>query len=402
MYKILDQNSLDGKKVIIRVDYNVPIINGVIQDNFRIVKSLPIIKYCLENNASVILLSHMGRPNGIKDDKLSLLQVKPDLEKLLDLRVLFSDNCVSPDAVKISSSLLPGQVHLLENLRFHNHEIDNDENFSYMLSRHGDIFINEAFGTAHRSHASNVGICNYIEDKYVGFLMQEEYRFLYEELRQPAKPYSVILGGAKVTGKIELINSLMQKADNILIGGAMAFTFMKAKGIDIGNSYYEPDNIDVAASILDKCRVNNIKLSLPIDVVVSDEIDNVREAYNCDVNNIPPKMKGFDVGINTCNHFKEIISTSRLIVWNGPLGVAEIPRYSEGTKFLANFIGSLHNEGVTTIIGGGDTSASVKHLSPLSEFTHISTGGGASLELLSGKELPAFKSINSKKKVLVK
>ena len=187
----------------------------------------------------------------------------------------------------------------------------------------------------------------------------------------------------------------MQKAYNILIVGAMAFTFLKAKGIDIGNSYYESDNIDVADSILDKCRVNNIKLSLPIDVVVSDEIDNVREAYNCDVNNIPPKMKGFDVGINTCNHFKEIISTSRLIVWNGPLGVAEIPRYSEGTKFLANFIGSLHNEGVTTIIGGGDTAASVKHLSPLSEFTHISTGGGAFLEFICDKTLHSIEALKN-------
>ena len=399
MAKFIDKKILEFKKVIIRVDFNVPLLNGIVQDDFRIRKSIPIIQYCLDSNASVVLISHMGRPNGEKKQSMSLSKIKTELEGLLNLEILFSDDCISDDAINTSKGLLPGQVHLLENLRFYNEEVLNDRDFSLMLSKHGDVFINEAFGTAHRSHASNVGICSFMKYKFNGLLMNDEYQFLYEGLKKPEHPYTLILGGAKVSGKIELISSMMDKVDNILIGGAMAFTFLKAKGVDIGDSFYEIDNIDVATNILHECIRKNIDIHLPKDVVVSDEIGNIKNAFDCNIISIPGKMKGFDIGGSTCDYFKSILKDSKLIVWNGPLGVAEVKRYSNGTKTIADFIGSLHDDHVTTIIGGGDTSSAVKRLSPNSVFSHVSTGGGSSLELLSGNELPAFKAINSQERI---
>ncbi len=387
---------IENKKVLMRVDYNVPIENSVIQDIYRISKTIPMIKFCLDNNASIVIMSHLGRPKGVYNEKYSLSIIKGKLEELLGTKVKFSDDCISDKAIKRSQKLNPGEVHLLENLRFYNQELENDKSFSLQLSRHGDIYINEAFGTAHRSHASNVGVCNYMQHKYCGFLMSDEYKYLCGALKKPKLPYTVVLGGAKVTGKIELINAIIHKADYILIGGAMAFTFLKAKGIYVGDSFYEEENVEIAKNIIDKCNNLKVEIILPIDLIVSSSIENGSESFTCNVSDIKSGMKGFDIGTNTCNQFKKIINKSKTIVWNGPLGVAENEYYSKGTMEIGKEISEVTKGSVKSIIGGGDTASTLKKLCSNNNFTHISTGGGASLELLTGKELPAFKAIYGK------
>ena len=298
---------IKDKRVLMRVDFNVPIQNGVIQDNYRILKSLPAIKFCLNNNASITLMSHLGRPNGRVDKDYSLEIVKEELQKLLNINIVFSDNCISSEAIKISQSLKPNQIHLLENLRFYKEEVDNDDKFACKLSMHGEVFINEAFGTSHRSHASNVGICKYIQDRFCGFLMNDEYKYLHNSLIEPKEPYTVILGGAKISGKIELIKTIIDKADNILIGGAMAFTFIKAQGMDIGGSFYEENNLDIASKIISKCNDLDVNLVLPVDAVVSDSIENGHNSYICEIDKIKSDVMGFDIGPKSSEQFKDIL-----------------------------------------------------------------------------------------------
>jgi 3-phosphoglycerate kinase len=395
MHKLTDLN-LNGKRVLIRVDYNVPMKEGQVQNDFRIRASLPTINHCLENGASVVLMSHMGRPKGQFDDDMSLDPIAFDVEDLLEIDVHFSKDCVSQEAIELSRSMKPGEVHLLENLRFHDTETANDEVFSLLLAQHGEVYVNDAFGTSHRAHASNVGVVSHIETAVPGFLMEKEWQFLSESLKDPEQPYVVILGGAKVAGKIELINNFMEKANTIIIGGAMAFTFLKVQGKNVGGSLVDEENMAVAVDILKKAEEKGVNIMLPVDVVcaakMSAEAPN-RVAYLEEMNE---EEMGFDVGPETCMNYEMAIASAKTVVWNGPLGVTEIPAFATGTQAIASALQNLTEQGVTTIIGGGDTAAAIEEMGFKDGYSHVSTGGGASLELLSGKSLPAFEVLNGK------
>ena len=389
MNTILDISIQNHKKALIRVDFNVPIVDGVIKNNFRILQSLDTIKYCIENGLAVILMSHLGRPkNSKRDESLSLRPVANELSKLLNKDVKFSNCCIQDDSISTSEKLNPTEIHLLENLRFHDGEKDNDENFARKLSKHANIYINDAFGTTHRAHASNVGIVKFMEACYIGFLNIKELKYLSENLKSPIKPYSFLMGGVKVSDKIQLIENILNSADLICIGGAMAFTFIKAKGLNIGNSYFEESAIDLAGSIIYKAKQKEVELVLPLDVVVSEHIDKTKDVCIKDIDSLSAKDCGFDIGPKTSSLFEGKLKKSKTIVWNGPLGVAEKKIFSNGTNSIARFLNNLRD--VSTVIGGGDTASCVYNVLPENNFSHISTGGGSSLELLSGNKLPAF------------
>ncbi len=392
MNNILDID-IQNKKVLIRVDYNVPIEDGIVKNNFRIQQSLKTINYCLEQGSSVVLMSHMGRPdNSSRDESLSLRPVADELSKLLNKDIKFSSCCIDENSINTSKELQPNEIHLLENLRFHNGEKRNDNEFSNQLSRHGDVYVNDAFGTAHRAHASNVGIVQFMNQSSIGFLNMKELKYLSEKLNDPIKPYSFILGGLKVADKIKLINNIMKSANVICIGGAMAFTFLKAKGFNIGNSYCEESALGLAESIMNDAEKSGVELVLPIDAVVSDDINNIQNASVKNRESFNAKDSGFDIGPKTTLLFMEMIKKSKTIVWNGPLGVAEKPVFAKGTNELAKFLNDL--KGASTIIGGGDTASCIYSVLPENKFSHISTGGGSSLELLSGNKLPAFEVLS--------
>ena len=388
MNNILDIK-IQNKKVLIRVDYNVPVENGTIKNNFRIVQSLDTIKYCLDQGCSVVLMSHLGRPeNNSKDKSLSLQPVAYELSELLNKDVKFSKCCISEESINVSNKLQPNEIHLLENLRFHSGEKKNCDHFSTLLSKHADIYVNDAFGTAHRAHASNVGVTKFMNNSSIGFLNMKELEYLSEKLNKPSRPYSFIMGGLKVADKIKLIKNIMNNANMICIGGAMAFTFLKAKGFDVGGSYVESGAIGLAKDIMDEATQSGVEFVLPIDSIVSNNIDDVQNARIKDVNLFNVYDCGFDIGPKTSSLFIEKIKDSKTIVWNGPLGVAEKPVFSNGTNSIAKFLNNLNN--CSTIIGGGDTASCIYNILPKNNFSHISTGGGSSLELLSGNKLPAF------------
>ena len=386
MNNILDIN-IQNKRVLIRVDYNVPIEDGIIANNFRIMQSIKTIEYCLNQGASVILMSHLGRPKN-NDKSLSLRPIAKELSKILDKDIKFSDCCISSESINISSVLNPGEIHLLENLRFHSGEKSNDIIFSKQLSKHANIYINDAFGTSHRAHASNVGVVPFMEESSIGFLNMKELEYLSEKLSKPVRPYSFILGGLKVADKIRLIDNIINNADMICIGGAMAFTFLKAKGLDIGNSYCEKESMDVAKNIMNDANRLGVDLILPVDAVVSKDIKDVENTTIKDIGSFDVDDCGFDVGPKTSSLFKKKLKESKTIVWNGPLGVAEKTAFADGTNSIAEFLNDLTD--ISTVIGGGDTASCIYNILPKNNFSHISTGGGSSLELLSGNKLPAF------------
>ena len=388
MNNILDIN-IQSKKVLIRVDYNVPIKRGIVENNFRIIQSIKTIKYCLNQGASIILMSHLGRPlNNSKDDLLSLRPIARELSNLLDVDVKFSNSCISDDSINISNSLKPKEIHLLENLRFHSGETMNDKGFSKLLSKHASIYINDAFGTSHRKHASNVGIVQFMKESSIGFLNMKELEYLSKKLSNPIRPYSFILGGVKVADKIKLIDNIMNNADMICIGGAMAFTFLKAKGFNIGNSYLEKEAMNLAEKIIKDADKLGVALALPVDAVVSNDINNTKNVKTKDIGSFNDSDCGFDIGPKTSSLFIKKLKGSKTIVWNGPLGVAEKSEFSNGTDLVAQFLNDLTD--VSTIIGGGDTASCIYNILPRNNFSHVSTGGGSSLELLSGNKLPAF------------
>ena len=389
---MLSNVSLSEKRVIIRVDYNVPIQDGCIVDNYRIKKSLPTINYCLDQGASIILISHLGRPKNI-DSAYSLLPVRDELEKLLNKPIIFSNDCISDDSIIKSSSLESGQIHLLENLRFHSGELDNCSKFSQKLSFHGDVYINDAFGTAHRSHASNVGLAELFEEKSYGLLMEKELHYLNDAMKKPITPLTVVMGGAKIKGKIELIENFLNIADNLLIGGALSFPFLKAKGLDIHSPLIDDESLDNANRLLDYAKNNNKEIIFPSDFVTATSIDNVDTIDIKTIENLNSDINCFDIGPETTMIFSEIISQAETILWNGPLGVSENPYFGTGTQQVCRIIEELTNNGVISVLGGGDTASAAKRFSTANNFTHISTGGGASLELLSGKKLPALKAL---------
>ncbi len=378
-----------NKKVIIRVDFNVPILNGEVLDDFRIKSALPTIKYCLAKGASVVLMSHLGRPNGKYVEECSLDPIAFLLEEILSQEVMFSSDCISDEAISLSGQMKPGEIHMLENLRFHDGEVKNDPIFSWNLSRHGSVYINDAFGTSHRTHASNVGIVEYVEKAAMGFLMENEKKYLCNIVNEEHRPTGLILGGAKVLDKIKLINNLINKVDFILIGGAMAFTFLKSKGYEIGKSLFESEQLLLAEKIMDLAKKNNVTILLPSDVVVSEKLDYNEPTNIRLINEIGKDESGFDIGPETTLRFQEIISSLKKVIWNGPLGVCEYPNFATGTESIASHISNMSDKTFISIIGGGDTASVVNNNKNLS-FSHISTGGGASLKLLGGDALPAF------------
>jgi len=392
--KTIADLKLKGKRVLIRVDYNVPLNGGIVADDFRVKSSLPTIKYCLNEGASIILMSHLGRPKGELVPELSLDPVAFCLEELLDREVMFSDDCISKDAIELSQQMLPGEVHMLENLRFNKGETDNDPEFSKYLAKHADIYINDAFGTAHRSHASNVGVSSFMNDTAIGFLMEKEIKYLVETMNNPVHPCTVILGGAKIGDKIELVHNIVEKTDTILIGGAMAFTFLKVQGKNVGSSLIDEENLEVAESILRLLEKSNTNLVLPVDVVASSELSNDTTWRVANLEELKDDEAGYDIGPETTMNFELLLSGNKTIVWNGPMGVFEIPAFSTGTQAIASAVKDQTEEGAVSIIGGGDTASALKNYGITDGFTHISTGGGASLQLMSGKQLPALEALH--------
>ena len=392
MQKIKDLD-LKGERVLIRVDYNVPIKDGLVADDFRIRASIPTIKHCLNNGASVVLMSHLGRPNGEIIPEMSLDPVSFALEDIIGKEVMFSNDSISDDAVELSQQMQPGEIHLLENLRFHKGETQNDPSFSWFLSRHAGIYINDAFGTAHRVHASNVGITEHIQNTAVGLLIEKEMKYLSNTLIDPPRPTVLILGGSKISDKIELIENMINKVNMILIGGGMAYSFLKAEGKNIGASHVDEWSLKIAKDILIKAKSNQVKIILPIDVVSAKEISSEAPWRVSSLNDLETDEYGFDIGPETVLNFEIALSTAKSIIWNGPLGVCEMPSFSTGTQSIASIVVDRTEDGGVSIIGGGETALALKQGEMCKGFTHISTGGGASLQLLSGKVLPALEAI---------
>ena len=382
-------NTTSGKTVLIRVDYNVPVENELVTDDYRILKSIPTIKYCLDQGAKVVLMSHMGRPKGKIDTKLSLIPAGEKLAELLEMPIKFSDDCISEDAIDVSRNLKDGEIHLLENLRFYNEEAQNDFEFASKLAKHGSIYINDAFGTAHREHASNAGITKHFATKGMGLLMEQEVKFLSDKLSNPSQPLSLIIGGSKIDTKIAVIENFLDLADNIIIGGAMANTFLLAMNYSVGMSLVEEDKVSVAKNLLKKASKKGTNIILPSDF--TGELDSFGSGEICiaDVKEIPENMICEDIGENSIKLFSDIISSSSTLLWNGTVGVAENPNFAVGTNRIVDAI--VENQ-LTSIVGGGDTVAAIRNYdeSMIEKLSHVSTGGGSCLEMLSGKKLPAL------------
>jgi len=381
-----------NKRVIVRVDFNVPLDDKLnITDDSRIRGALPTIQYLIGNDAKVILMSHLGRPDGKVKEELRLTPVAKRLSKLLNKEVKKLDDCVGDEVAKAISKMMPKEVILLENLRFHPEEEANDPGFAKQLASLADIFVNDAFGTCHRAHASTEGITKYIPS-VAGFLVGKEIEYFEKATRNPDKPYVAILGGAKVSDKINVITNLTNKVNAILIGGAMAYTFLKSEGVNIGNSKCEFDKIDLAKGILAKAKSRNIRILLPNDHVVADKVDASAKTEIVQ-KEIPQGKIGLDIGPTTVKEFEEVLKGARTVIWNGPVGFFELKPFSKGTEELARFLAGSR---ATTIIGGGDTVAAINKLGLGEKMSHMSTGGGASLEYLEGKALPGIAALNDK------
>ncbi|HEV2021658.1 MAG TPA: phosphoglycerate kinase [Terriglobales bacterium] len=394
----ITQLDLNKKRVFLRADFNVPLSDeGKITDDTRIRETLPTIQYALRNGARVFAASHLGRPKGKPNSKMSLKPVAERLWKLLreqksEAEVSFASDCVGAEAEQMAADLAPGQVLLLENLRFHPEEEANDEKFSQALARLADYYVNDAFGTAHRAHASTVGITHFVEKSAAGFLMQKELTYLGKALEDPQRPFVAILGGAKVSDKIEVIRNLMGKVDTLLIGGSMAFTFLKASGSAVGKSLVEEDKVELARKLLDEAGLRHLKLLLPVDHVIADKIAaDAQVSVLAEGSPIPDDRMGLDIGPKTVALFAAEIAAAKTIVWNGPMGVFELAPFAEGTIKIAKAIAA--NSSCTSIVGGGDSVAAVHMAGVAEQITHISTGGGASLEFLEGKKLPGVEAL---------
>ncbi len=384
---------LKGKKVIVRVDFNVPLDDKLnITDDIRIAAAIPTIKAILKQNAAkVILMSHLGRPDGKVVDSMRLTPVAKRLEKLLGEKVLRLDECIG-DSVKKAVDGAVEKVILLENLRFHKEEEKNDPAFAKQLAALADVYVNDAFGTAHRAHASTEGIAKYLP-AVAGLLVEKEINYLGQAVNDPKRPFVVILGGAKVSDKIKLVDNLIKKANSILIGGGMAYTFLKAQGKNIGNSKLEADKVDTAKELLAKAKKANVHIELTSDFLIVKEFND--PSTRKIVKDIPDGWQSLDIGPETCKRFEDILAKAKTVVWNGPVGVFEIDEYAKGTRAIAEYLAGLKD--VTTIIGGGDSAAAASKFKLDDKFTHISTGGGASLEFLEGRELPGIAALNDKK-----
>jgi len=391
--KTVKDIDLKGKKVFVRCDFNVPMDeNQNITDNTRIVAALPTIKYLLEQNCKIILASHLGRPKGEVKPEFSLKPVAKELSRLLGKEVIMANDVIGEDAMSKASNLKEGEIMLLENVRFHREETDNDPEFAKKLASMAEIFVNDAFGTAHRAHASTTGIADYIPG-VAGFLIEKELKFLGNAINNPERPFVAILGGAKVSDKIGVIDSLLDKVDTLMIGGGMAYTFFKAQGYNVGNSLCEVEKTGLALQAMEKAKEKGVKLLLPIDTKIGKEFKPDTESKTVAWTEIPDEWEGFDIGEKTIEMFKKELQNAKTVIWNGPLGLFEFEQFAIGTNEIAKTLAELD---ATTIIGGGDSAAAVTKAGLADKMTHISTGGGASLEFLEGKKLPGIECLQDK------
>jgi len=393
--KSVEDIDLKGKKVIVRCDFNVPLDeNQKITDEKRIVSSLPTIRYILDKGAKLILMSHLGRPKGKAVPEMSLAPVAVSLSRHLGKQVQLAPDCVGDDVVTLSDKMEDGDILLLENLRFHKEETGNDTGFSEKLASLADVYVNDAFGTAHRAHASTEGITRHMDEVAAGYLLKKEIEYLDSAVKNPARPFVAVIGGVKISGKIDVLTTLLDKADALLIGGGMAFTFYKAMGLEIGESILEKERVDMAGEILKKAKSSFCEMLLPVDCMIADRFDNDAETAFVDRDGIPADRQGLDIGPKTAELFASKIKTAATVVWNGPMGVFEMDTFASGTKAVADAMAVATEKGAVTIIGGGDSAAAIAKFGMEDRMSHISTGGGASLELLEGKILPGVQALD--------
>lgn len=386
-----------GKKVLMRVDFNVPLEDGKITDDNRIVQALPSIKYAIEQGATLILMSHLGRPKGQVDESLSLKPVADYLDNLVDPKVYFASDCIGDEAKKVVDSAGVGEVVLLENLRFHAGEKANEEDFAKQLAAYGEVYVNDAFGTSHRAHASVAGVPKFLQPAVSGFLLEKEIQYLSDAIDEPERPFVAVMGGAKVSDKIDVIEHLLSKVDALIIGGGMTYTFYKAKGLPIGNSLLEEDKVSLASRLLKEGQETLVDVLLPTDSVVAKEFKADAEHKIVGERGIEDGWMALDIGPESIKAFSEKIKEAKTVVWNGPMGVFEMDAFAKGTFAVAEAMAEATQEnGATTIVGGGDSAAAIKKAGLQDKVSHVSTGGGASLEYLEGKELPGVASLTDK------
>ncbi|HSW56760.1 MAG TPA: phosphoglycerate kinase [Ignavibacteriaceae bacterium] len=394
----IEKIELKDKRVLVRVDFNVPLDEKLnVTNDIRIVESLPTIKKIIASGGKTILMSHLGRPKGERKPEFSLKPAAERLGKLLGKEVRLAPDCIGAETEKMVNDMKPGDVVLLENLRFHKQEEKNDPEFAKQLAILGDVYINDAFGSAHRAHASTEGVTKYIKTCAAGYLMQKELDYLGSALANPKRPYCAVLGGAKISGKIDVINNLLDKVDTLIVGGGMAFTFFKAQGKEIGKSLLEAEKLDLAKELLEKVKSGKLKFLLPVDVVVADEFKNESPAITVDVDKIPADKMGLDIGPKSIKLFSDELLKSKTIVWNGPMGVFEMNNFAKGTFAVAQTLVKATENGAVTVIGGGDSAAAIADAGLEKKVSHVSTGGGASLEFLEGKVLPGVAALTDAK-----
>ena len=392
--KTVDSYNFNGKRALIRVDFNVPLSDTLeITDDSRITAALPTITKILNDGGSVVLMSHLGRPKSGPENKFSLIHLVPHLEKLTKANVEFSNDCIGEQAVTKSKKLERGSIHLLENLRFHGEETAGDLDFAKKLSEHGDIYVNDAFGTAHRAHASTAIVAQYFDDKCFGYLMAKEVANAKKLMSNPERPFTSIVGGAKVSDKILIIENLLNIADHVIIGGGMAYTFSVAQGGSIGNSLFEADRVEKCAEILAKAAEKGVQIHLPSDTLCADAFSNEANQQVCESGTIPDGWMGLDIGEKAIGAFSDVLMKSKTILWNGPMGVFEMTSYEKGTKAVAEAVAQATRNGAFSLIGGGDSSAAVKKFGFTDDVSYVSTGGGALLVFFEGKELPGIVAV---------
>ena len=390
----LSSSDLDGKRVLVRADFNVPLDDqGKITDDTRIRAALPTIQDLTSKGAKVILCSHFGRPKGV-DDSLRLTPVAQRLSELLGKTVVKTDDCIGDEAAAKVAAMQNGDVVLLENVRFHKEEEKNDPEFAKQLASLADLYVNDAFGTAHRAHASTEGVTHHLKPSVAGFLIEKELQYLQNAIENPQRPLAAIVGGSKVSSKIGVIETLLDKVDKLFIGGGMIFTFYKARGLSVGKSLVEEDKLELARALEAKAKEKGVELLLPTDVVVADNFAADANAQTVSIENIPDGWMGLDIGPDSIKVFQDALSQCKSVIWNGPMGVFEFDKFAQGTEAIAHTLAGLTKQGVTTIIGGGDSVAAVEKVGVADQMSHISTGGGASLELLEGKELPGIAALD--------
>jgi phosphoglycerate kinase len=396
--KTLDTYNFKNKRALVRVDFNVPLDKTTFEvtDDTRIIAAIPTLKKILNDGGSVVLMSHLGRPSGGYEEKYSLKHIQSTIEKLVNQKIIFAGDCIGQQAFEITSKAQPGDIILLDNLRFYKQETSGDDTFTQQLAKHGDVYVNDAFGTAHRAHASTTILAKYFpNDKMFGYLIEKEIISVDKVLNSNQKPLTAIVGGAKVSSKITIITQLLNKVDNLIIGGGMAYTFIKAKGGKVGNSLVEDDNIETALSIFKEAKEKGVNLLLPVDTIIADSFSNDANIQSCDINEIPDGWLGLDIADKSIQLFEDAILNSKLILWNGPMGVFEMSNFQKGTIAIAEAIAKATSNGAFSLVGGGDSVAAVNQFNLSDQVSHVSTGGGAMLEYLEGIDLPGISAIKN-------